>query len=126
MRLFQTWVRNWVVDCFGKEVADNKEERNHRFLEEALELFQSLGGTQQEANLLVEYVFNRPLGEPSQEVGGVATTLAALCSANELDLSGCAFKELARITSPEMIDKIRRKQATKPASSPLPGSSDAE
>ena len=122
MKMFQAWVRKWAIDCFGQEVADNKAERNHRFMEEALELFQSLGGTPQEANMLVEYVFNRPVGEPSQEVGGVTVTLAALCAANELEMGDCAFYELTRITSPEVVEKIRRKQATKPAPSPLPGS----
>lgn len=36
MNWFQNYVRNWAIACFGREAADDKTERNHRFLEEAL------------------------------------------------------------------------------------------
>ena len=121
MREFQTRVRKWVRECFGDKVANDKAERSHRFLEEALELFQAMKGTQEEATLLVAYVFGRPVGEPTQEVGGVSVTLAALCSAAGIDLEANAWAELQRVEQPAIIEKIRAKQATKPASSPLPG-----
>ena len=40
---FQSRVRPWLIECFGAEVAGNKIERNHRFIEECLELVQALG-----------------------------------------------------------------------------------
>jgi hypothetical protein len=115
---FQRDVDAWLLSCFGQEIARNKTERNHRFLEEAIELVQSLGCEVSEAHQLVDYVFNRPIGEPYQEVGGVMVTLAALCSANELDMNKCGQTELDRIWI--KMKEIREKQAKKPQHSPLP------
>lgn len=119
---FQQRVQNWMLACFGKEIAADKIERNHRFLEEALELVQSAGGTKSEALQLVEYVYGRPQGELHQEAGGVMVTLAALCEAQGMDMDICGDVELRRCW--ENIMKIRDKQAAKPKMGPLPG--DAE
>lgn len=119
-KVFQTKVREWVIKCFGEKIADDKIERNHRFLEEALELVQSTGCTKEDAHRLVDYVFGREIGDTYQEIGGVMVTLSALCSANEQPLFINAEIELARINRPEIIEKIRLKQSTKPLASPLP------
>lgn len=115
---FQRGVGSWLITCFGMEIAEDRTERNHRFLEEALELVQSTGCTASEAHQLVDYVFNRPVGDPPQEVGGAVVTLAALCFAHDLNLSDCARTELTRIHG--KISQIREKQANKPKHSPLP------
>ena len=114
---FQTAVSRWLVACFGVKIADDKIERNHRFLEEALELVQAGGCTSSEAHQLVDYVFNRPIGELEQEVGGVMLTLAALCRAQGDYMDVCGQKELDRVWT--KVDAIREKQATKPKHSPL-------
>lgn len=115
---FQNRVWQWIVKCFGRETASDCIERNHRFLEEALELVQSCGCTRREASQLVEYVFNRPAGEVDQEVGGVLVTLAALCQAKKTSMSNCGEVELQRIWG--KMDQIRAKQSMKPRYSPLP------
>lgn len=123
---FQADVHSWLTQCLGHEVAADKRERNHRFLEEALELVQSLGCTRDEVLQLVDYVFGdpvakvpaRPVGDPPQEVGGVMVTLAALCNANNMDMKACAVAELTSIWT--RMDQIRAKQAAKPHGSPLP------
>lgn len=115
---FQARVEPWLLACFGEEIANDRVERNHRFLEEALELVQSLGCTATEARQLVEYVYGRPIGEPHQEVGGVMVTLAALCRASGLDMHEAGKTELARIWT--KVEQIRAKQAAKPKNSPLP------
>ncbi|SFP62437.1 hypothetical protein [Sphingomonas rubra] len=117
---FQARVQPWMLACFGEMIAGDREERNHRFLEEALELVQSTGCTASEAHQLVDYVFGRPVGEPAQEVGGTMVTLAALCLAHDLDMHAAAEMELARIWT--KVEAIRAKQAAKPKHSPLPGS----
>lgn len=115
---FQQRVAIWLQQCFGPEVGVDPVERNHRFIEEALELVQSLGTTKTEALALVDYVYNRKVGQPIQEVGGVLVTLAALCFAAGLDMHYCGNIELARVW--DKIDEIRDKQASKPKNSPLP------
>lgn len=121
---FQQRVAPWMQACFGPVISSDTVERNHRFLEEALELVQALGCTSHEAHQLVEYVYNRPVGDPPQEVGGVMVTLAALCLANGIDMHSAGETELVRILRPEVMDKIRAKQAAKPKHSPLPEQQD--
>jgi len=120
---YQSSVEKWCLDCFGEEIATNTLERCFRFIEEALELVQSLGVTKEQVLSSVDYTFNRPSGETTQEVGGVMVTLAALCSAGKLNLENSAIQELERIILPENIEKIRRKHFNKPKEvlSPIPG-----
>lgn len=115
---FQGRVKPWLLACFGEMIAGDREERNHRFLEEALELVQACGCTAHEAHQLVDYVYGRDVGDPPQEVGGVMVTLAALCLANGLDMHQNGKTELARIWT--KVEAIRAKQAAKPKHSPLP------
>ncbi|MGV8869328.1 MAG: hypothetical protein ACOH2S_20615 [Janthinobacterium svalbardensis] len=115
---FQDRVQPWMMACFGAEIAADGAERNHRFLEESLELVQACGCTPSEAHQLVDYVFGRPVGERAQEVGGVMVTLAALCLAQGLDMHAAGETELARIWT--KVEAIRAKQAAKPKHSPLP------
>lgn len=113
---FQTQVDTWLHACFGAEIARNKTERNHRFLEEALETVQSAGSTKSEAHQLVDYVYDREIGKLEQEVGGVMNTLAALCLAHGIDMDTAGDIELVRCWN--NIEKIRAKQAAKPKHSP--------
>lgn len=115
---FQGRVQPWMIACFGAEISGDGAERNHRFLEESLELVQACGCTASEAHQLVDYVYGRPVGERAQEVGGVMVTLAALCLAQGLDMHAAGETELARIWT--KVEAIRAKQAAKPKHSPLP------
>lgn len=115
---FQTRVDRWLLTCFGIEIARDKTERSHRFLEEALELVQSCGCTKEEALQLVDYVYGRERGEIQQEVGGVMNTLAALCLSQDIDMMEAGHIELDRCWT--SVEKIRAKQAAKPKFSPLP------
>lgn len=121
---FQSRVHPWMMACFGEAIANDQQERNHRFLEEALELVQSCGCTKSEAIQLVAYVYGRDIGDREQEAGGAMVTLAALCSAHGIDMHECADRELARCW--EKIDQIRAKQAAKPDHSPLPQHEDEQ
>lgn len=117
---FQSRVNAWMLTCFGAEVAADLPERNHRFLEEALELAQANGCTKSEAAQLVLYVYGRPAGEPAQEVGGVLLTLASLCTSGHIDMMGAGKAELDRCSTNKMIAKLRAKNKAKVAGSPLP------
>jgi hypothetical protein len=101
-----------MIHCFDHHIAVDRIELNHRFLEEALELVQAAGGSANDAHKLVDYVFNRPIGIPSQEVGGVMVTLAALCTAHTLNMTQSGESELARIWTKS--DDVRAKWLNKP------------
>lgn len=115
---YQDRVREWLAACFPKSARSDRQERTHRFLEEALELAQANGCSREDAQALVEYVYSRPPGRPELEVGGVMLTLASLCSATRIDMTEAGDHELQR--NWERIDAIRQKQASKPHGSPLP------
>lgn len=115
---FQKRVHEWMLACFGDQIAQDKVERSHRFLEEALELVQAADCTQTEAHQLVDYVFNRPVGSLGQETGGVMVTLAAFCNAYGMSIRVEAEGELDRCW--HYIEKIRAEQAAKPKFSPFP------
>lgn len=116
---FQSEVADWMLECFGEEIAADRIERADRFLEEALELSQTIPGfTVDRARALVEYVFDRPVGERGQEVGGVGVTLAALCNTYDLNIEQEWRRELARVWT--KVEAIRAKQASKPTGSALP------
>lgn len=115
---YQERVRAFMVECFGVDFFKQGLERDHRFLEESLELVQANGCPRADAHMLVDYVYERPAGKPHQECGGVLTTLAAVCLSRGLDMAQAGEDELARVWT--KIDVIREKQRTKPKGSPLP------
>jgi hypothetical protein len=126
VRTYQGAVCRWVRSCFSAAVAKDVRERACRFLEEAVELAQSCELTREDAHTLIDYTFDRPVGQREQEVGGTMVTLAALCSALRINMRREGWVELKRISDPEVIKKIQAKQATKVHSSPLPGATLAD
>lgn len=116
---FQNRVKTWLVACFGENFTDDDQERDARFLEEALELFQARGRSFDEVIELAKYVFSRPAGDVEQELGGCMTTLAALSLTAGQDMHEAGEKELQRIWG--KVDAIREKQRQKPKSTVLPG-----
>ncbi|MGO7901608.1 hypothetical protein ACC719_29540 [Rhizobium ruizarguesonis] len=119
---FQNRVLPWMLECFGPTIPYDKLERGDRLLEEVLELLQSGSYPKQRIAALVEYVYDRDIGEPKQEVGGVMVTLAAYCLAHEVDMHEAAETELARVWT--KVEQIRAKQASKPTGSALPIAAD--
>lgn len=118
-RPFQDRVNDWMLVCFGPEISEDRLERGDRFIEEALELAQTVPDfTAARAHALVSYVFGRDVGERHQEVGGVMVTLAALCNTFGVNITEAAERELARVWT--KVDAIRAKQAVKPTGSALP------
>lgn len=79
---------------------------------------QANGCSCEDAVALVQYVYERPVGIPDLEVGGVMVTLAALCSASDINMDDAGEGELKR--NWDRIETIRSKQAAKPHGSPLP------
>ena len=111
---YQERVDKWMLQVFGKEVLEDKKERSHRFAEEAMELLQATGYTREELQQMIDYVYNRPVGVVSQEVGGVVHCLSALCSADQLSLQSCMLKVLFACEDNSIA--IREKHSKKPDS----------
>ena len=116
---FQARVKPWMLETFGQEISDDIQERGDRLLEEVLELLQAHDYDPTRVTTLVDYVYNRPVGEPFQEVGGVMVTLAAYCLAAGQDMHVAGDEELDRVWT--KVEVIRAKQAAKrDIHSPLP------
>lgn len=115
---FQQRVQEWMLACFGQSVSADKLERADRFLEEVLELLQSVEYPRERIGALEDYVYSRPVGENHQELGGVMLTLAAFCEPHGLFMQAAGEDELLRVWG--KVEKIRKKQARKPHGSALP------
>jgi hypothetical protein len=101
----------WLNKVFGSDT--NIEERLLRMGEEVNELMQTGGVTREQAHALVDQVYDNPIGDMEQELGGVMVTLAAFCALSQLDPDLAYEIEAARCETPEMIANIRNKHATK-------------
>lgn len=116
---YQGRVAEWIRNCFGPDANYDKAERAHRFMEEAIELYQACGQKKEDVLLLADYVYGRPVGAVYQEVGGVMVTLAALCDSQRIPMFDAASVELTRCF--QNIAKIRAKNNAKKKNSALPG-----
>ena len=105
-------VKRWLEKAFEGRNCDI-EERALRLQEEVIELGQAEGITLYQSLGLVYQVYGKPVGDPVQEVGGVLSTLAAYLAITEDDANAIFEDELARIESPGMIEKIRKKHDEK-------------
>lgn len=112
IRTLQDRCAAWLEKVLPDQVADVKT-RAARFLEEAAEAAQAAGLEQEDAYRVVELVYDRPRGEMAQELGGSMNTLCALATAAGIDLQIAAYDEINRMETPEIIDKVRRRQAEK-------------
>lgn len=110
---YQREIADWMKRCFSPSTVSNPRERAFRMMEEATELFQAMDCSKEEAQTILDYVFARPKGEPSQEVGGLSVTIAALCGPTGINWEDAAIKELERINTPEVLAKIRAKRANR-------------
>ena len=111
----QKEVLHWMHETFKDEpqAIYDVRERALRFIEEAIELCQALGITQDELSRLQTYVYARPPGDAAQETSGVLITFLALCTAAEIDPTIAYFQEMLRIKQPEVMQRIRDRQVEK-------------
>lgn len=114
MILYQERIDNWMLNTFGEEILSDRKERSHRFAEEAIELLQATGYTKEELLTMIDYVYNRPVGEVRQEVGGTIHCLSALCTAHNIVMSHEALTVMHLCEANS--DKIRDKHFNKPDS----------
>jgi NTP pyrophosphatase (non-canonical NTP hydrolase) len=84
-----------------------------RVLEEAAESCQSGGMTEEECHRQIAYTYSRPKGELAQELAQTFVNLAYLADSAGIDLETEVLKEISRIDTPEMKQKIFDKQQFK-------------
>lgn len=79
----QALIGEWVSRAFSPVLINPNDllERSRRVLEEALELYQSVGGVRSTVDLLADRTFSRPRGSAEQELGQVGITLLAFANA---------------------------------------------
>ena len=111
----QPRIAAWVRKVFTEAEAQNAPERALRLVEEAIELAQACGVGRDALHRLVDYVLDRPVGDPAQEVAGTMVTLYALAQAINVDADDAFENEVSRIQQPEVIDRVRRRQHEKRA-----------
>ncbi len=102
----------WLNRVWPSQIHDG-EERALRFAEESLELVQAEGVTREQAHALVDQVFDKPVGEIEQELGGTLVTLSAYMAVKGLDGVEAFSKEFGRCNEPAVIDKIQAKHKMK-------------
>ena len=109
----QARIANWVYDTLGGDAAENPQERSLRTAEEVIELAQACGVSRAVLHRLVDYVLERPVGDPVQEIAGVLITLYSTAYALGVNADEALEAELQRVHSPEVMEKVRRRQSEK-------------
>src|SRR6266702_2965551 len=70
---------DWGVRCFGQKHMNNPAVRALRCAEEVVELAQCCRVPKDTLHKLIDTVYDRPLGQPHQEIGSVLLTTSVLC-----------------------------------------------
>lgn len=95
----QASIFEWAKAAFSVEEATSIPQRGLRLLEEAIEAAQACGVDRDSADRLVDYIFGRPAGRLSQEIGGVGVTVLALAAAVGLSADEEERREVNRVLS---------------------------
>lgn len=107
----QDGLYEWLVYALGEDTATNPKDRAMRVLEEAVELAQALGVSEEACHRQVVHTYARPAGEPSQEVAGVIN--GALMAAQCIGVDGLLMAEEELIRVWDRVEEIRVKNRTK-------------
>lgn len=109
----QRRVETWLRRVFDEATVSDVKERALRAAEEVIELAQAVGVDAPQLHRLVDYVFGRPLGDPAQEIAGSFITLYSVAVALGVNADEAFEKELARVDTPEVTERVQRRQAEK-------------
>ena len=100
----------WAVSTFG-EVAEDKEERAMRCLEEAIEVANAVGLPPETLQMIGARGYSRQKGDRSREIGQAMLTLELLADVLTIDPQRAAADEFSRIQSIPKEEWERRHQA---------------
>jgi hypothetical protein len=100
----------WGTACFGADHMSDKKVRALRLLEEAIEFAQAVDVDPRKCSELVDYVYSRPAGKPTQELGGVGVTWLVAASALSVSAALALETEIARISQKSPAHFAKRNQ----------------
>lgn len=107
----QDGLAEWLTHALGEETLMDPKARAMRVLEEAVELAQALGIPREKAVEQLHHTYDRPVGDPAQEIAGVIN--GALLAAECIGVDGLLMgeEELHRVWL--NVDEIRLKNLSK-------------
>lgn len=114
---FQRRIQIWSNVTFGEV---SPQERLFRFAEEFFELMQACHVKTEDLDTIKNHVYSKPIGEVSQEAGGVSTTFHVLCATLGIDAVGVGNHELGNMWKRIHIIRAKTKNKVHP-DHPLPG-----
>jgi hypothetical protein len=95
--MMQILAVDWGYRCFGMDHIVDKRVRALRCAEEAVELAQACFVDKDTVLKMVDMIYDRPMGDPKQEIGGVLITAAVIANAFESTAHDLMLKELRRV-----------------------------
>jgi NTP pyrophosphatase (non-canonical NTP hydrolase) len=101
---------DWAIRSFGEDHVHNFPIRSLRVAEEAVELAQAYNVPREKLIDLVNIVYDRPKGNPNQEIGGVLMTITVLCAALGFDPDEGFERELRRVLAKSSTHFAKRNQ----------------
>lgn len=104
---------SWAKSCLGVACVNSKIERAKRLLEEAIEFAQCAGVNCGDCHKLLAQVYDKPVGEPAQEIAGILVTTLVAAETFGINAEAALRQELERINRPEIIIEIRAKHRQK-------------
>jgi hypothetical protein len=108
-------VQIWTDMACGEESRRSKRERALRLVEEAIEFAQSVDVDVETVHAVAGHVYQRPKGDPGQEIAGVYVTMLAAACAVDVNAEDELAREILRIQQPDVIERVRRRQIEKRA-----------
>lgn len=110
MKIWQRLMKNWSKLVFRERYIDiTPKIRSLRCLEEMMELCQTENVSEEEIDIIKRQVYDKPKGEPLQELGGVMTTLAGYACTRDFDIEEAFWSEYERICDPVIMEKVRNR-----------------
>lgn len=100
----------WGQTTFGIEHMTSVPQRGIRLLEEAIEAYQAAGCDADMAHKLIDFIFERPVGELGQEIGGIGVCLLALANAAGFSADAEEMREVARVLSKPATEFAKRNE----------------
>lgn len=102
---------DWARRCFGDDHVRNLKIRSLRNLEETVELAQATGLPRETALLCVNKVYDKPVGNVDQEIGGAMMTLVVLANSIGRDPEELLEREVRRVLTKSPDHFAKRNQA---------------